>query len=171
MSFLKNTSSLFSPLPCSGASNLGKIFPNFSPEIVTSSSVLDYRLTSIMVKEIPRKVAAFFPRRLFLFDSNNGPFPGHSSLGQMKDSSVQVPTCGLLVQYLAKGHRLDFNNFPWDNLNSGRILAHWRLFESDPINGPSPGHFNLGQMVHLFRSPTYGLRLLVGAISGQGPKA
>ena len=27
------------------------------------------------------------------------------------------------VPYLAKGPRPDFNNCPWDNLNSGRILA------------------------------------------------
>ena len=33
---------MFSPLPHSGASNLGKIYANFSGEIVTSSSVLDH---------------------------------------------------------------------------------------------------------------------------------
>ena len=45
VSFLKNTSSFsFSPLPYSGASNLGKINANFSGEIVTSWSVLDHRV-------------------------------------------------------------------------------------------------------------------------------
>ena len=50
------------------------------------------------------------------------------------------------VQYLAKGPRLDFKNCPWDNLNSGHILAHRCLLESDSNNGLSPGHSNLGQM-------------------------
>ena len=44
------------------------------------------------------------------------------------------------------GPRLDFNNCPWDNLNNDCILTHWRLFESDSNNGPSPGFCNLGQM-------------------------
>ena len=44
VSFLKNASSLsFSPLSYSGASNLGKIYANFSMEIVTSSAVLDHQ--------------------------------------------------------------------------------------------------------------------------------
>ena len=45
VSFLKNTGSfsLF-PFICSGASNLGKIYANFSREMVTSSSVLDHRV-------------------------------------------------------------------------------------------------------------------------------
>ena len=30
------------------------------------------------------------PRRLFESDSNNGPSSGHSNLGQMEDTSVQV---------------------------------------------------------------------------------
>ena len=39
VSFLENTSSFsFSPLPYSGASNLGKIYANSSGEILTSSS-------------------------------------------------------------------------------------------------------------------------------------
>ena len=38
-----------------------------------------------------------FPRRLFLFDSNNDLSLGQSNLGQMEGISVQVPTCGLLV--------------------------------------------------------------------------
>ena len=41
------------------------------------------------------------------------------------------------------GSRLDFNNYPWDNLNNSCILTHQRLFEN---NGPSPGLCNLGQM-------------------------
>ena len=43
----------------------------------------------------------YCPRHLFESDSNNGPSPGHSNLGQMEDTSVQVPTCGLLVSALA----------------------------------------------------------------------
>ena len=71
----------------------------------------------------------FAHRRLFEYDSNNGPSSGHSNLGQMEDTSVQVPTCGILMSSISgQGSRLDFNNCPWDNLNSGRILAHRRLF-------------------------------------------
>ena len=44
VSFLKRQAHfLFSLLPYSRASNLGKIYANFSGEIVTSSSVLDHR--------------------------------------------------------------------------------------------------------------------------------
>ena len=50
------------------------------------------------------------------------------------------------VQYLTKGPKLDFNNCLWDNLNSGCILAHRRLFHFDSNNGPSPSHSSLGQM-------------------------
>ena len=65
----------------------------------------------------------------------------------MEDTSVQLPTYGLLVNaILAKGPRLAFNNCPWANFNSGRILAPRCLFESDSNNGPPPSHSNLGQM-------------------------
>ena len=47
------------------------------------------------------------------------------------------------MPYLAKSRRADFNNGLEGDSNSGPILAPWRLFESDPNNGPSPGHFNL----------------------------
>ena len=50
------------------------------------------------------------------------------------------------MQYLAKGPRLDFNNCPWANLNSGRILAQRCLFESDWNNGSPPSHSNIGQV-------------------------
>ena len=55
-------------------------------------------LTSIMVQGITRLVAAVIaPRRLSESDSKIAPSPGHSNLGQMEDTSVHVPTCGLLV--------------------------------------------------------------------------
>ena len=45
VSFLKNTSSFsFSPFHYSRTSNLGKIYANFSGEVVTSLSVLDHRV-------------------------------------------------------------------------------------------------------------------------------
>ena len=40
----------FSPRPYSGASNLGKIYANFSGEIVTSSSILDHRVRFQVLK-------------------------------------------------------------------------------------------------------------------------
>ena len=59
-------------------------------------------LTSIMVQEITRLVAAFIaPRCLSESDSNNDPSPGHSSLGQMECTSVQVPTCGHLLSAIS----------------------------------------------------------------------
>ena len=61
---------------------------------------------------------------LFESNSNNGPSPGQSNIGRMEDTSVQVPTCGLLVSEIPNQlPRLDFNNGPGDNSNSGRILA------------------------------------------------
>ena len=47
------------------------------------------------------------------------------------------------VPYLAKGPGLTSIMTRKDS-NCGRILGHWRLFESDFNNGTSPGHFNLG---------------------------
>ena len=87
------------------------------------------------------------PWRLFESELNNGPSPRHSNLGSDGSTFVQVPTCGLLVSAISgQGPRLDFNSCPWDNLNSGRILVHRRLFESDSNNSSSPGHSNLGQL-------------------------
>ena len=47
------------------------------------------------------------------------------------------------VPYLPKGCRLDFNNGPVGDSNSGSALDPGRLFESDSNNGPSLGHSNL----------------------------
>ena len=123
-----------------------------------------------MVQGITRIVVAFFLlRHLFGSNSNNGPSPGQSNIGQMEDTSVQVPTCGLLVSAISgQGPRLDFNNGPGDNSNSGRIFAHRRSFESNS-KAPLQVIPILGQMEDtLFRSPTYGL--LVSAMSGQLPR-
>ena len=61
VSFLKNTTSFsFCPLPYSRASNLSKIFANFSREIVTSSSVLDHR-TEIFKSSICFIISVRFP--------------------------------------------------------------------------------------------------------------
>ena len=60
VSFLKNTSSFsFSPLPYSGASDLGKIYANFSGEIVTSSSVLIHRDIITLSELIPGELLTF----------------------------------------------------------------------------------------------------------------
>ena len=76
---------------------------------------------------------------------NNGPFAGHSDLesdGRYFCSGFPLMV-SWWVQYLAKGPRPDFNNGPWDNLKSGRILGSRRLFETDLNNGLSPGHSSL----------------------------
>ena len=85
------------------------------------------------------------PQRLFEPNLNNGPSPSHSS-----PVSDGVYICsGLLlvvswwVPYLYKGRRPDFNNSLGCDLNSGPVLAHRHLFESDSNYGPSLGHSNL----------------------------
>ena len=74
------------------------------------------------------------------------------------------------VSYLAKGPRPGFSNDPGDNVNCGRILAFpRRLFELDSIMAPSQANpILVRKKILLFRHPTNGL--LVGAISGQGPR-
>ena len=60
------------------------------------------------------------PRRLFKFDSNNGPSPGHFNLVSDRVTSVQA---GFPVgAILAKGCRLDLNNGLGSGSNSGSIL-------------------------------------------------
>ena len=91
----------------------------------------------------------FAPWHLFESNSNNGPIPRpiqYWSDGRYSCSGVPPPMVSWWVQYLAKGPRPDFNNCPWDDLNSGRILAHQRLFESNLNNGLSPSQSNLGTL-------------------------
>ena len=59
VSFLKNTSSFFSPSSLFWSFESGKNLCQFFS--TTSSSVLDHRVTSTMVPGITRKVAAFLP--------------------------------------------------------------------------------------------------------------
>ena len=73
------------------------------------------------------------------------------------------------VPYLAKGPRPDFNNCPWDNLNSSHILASGVYSSLTQIMAPLQViPISVRGKIHPFRSPTYGL--IVGAISGQGPR-
>ena len=108
------------------------------------------------------------PWRLFESDSNNGPRPFQS----LSDGRYffRSPTYGLLVgAYLAKGPTPDFNNCPWDNLNSDRILALGVYSSLTQIMAPLQViPILVNWKIHLFRSPAYGL--LVNAISGQGPQ-
>ena len=91
------------------------------------------------------------PQHLFEFGLNNDPSPGNFSLGSDGSTSVHLNLWSpkILIIHLmsaVSGPRLDFNNFPWDNLNNSRNLTHRCLFVSDSNNSPSPGLCNLGQM-------------------------
>ena len=91
-----------------------------------------------------RIMPTFWPQHLFKFNSNNGPFPGHSNLGS--DGRYTCSSLLLMVwwvPYLNKGCRPDFNNGLGGYSNSSPVLTPWRLFESDSNNGPSPDHSNL----------------------------
>ena len=93
---------------------------------------------------VTRIVLSFWPQHLFKLNSNNGPSPGHSSLGsdgRYTCSSLQLMVCW--VSYLNKGLRPDSNNGLGSDSNNGPVLALWRLFESDTNNDLSPGHSNL----------------------------
>ena len=57
--YLESGNPVFSPLPYSRASNLGKVYANFSGEIVASSSALDHRAAAYHSRSILR-IAKFF---------------------------------------------------------------------------------------------------------------
>ena len=75
-------------------------------------------LTSIMVWEVTRIVALFWPQRLFQSDSNNGPSLGHSNF--VSDEVFICLSPPLMISwwlpYLAEGPMPDFNNGPENDL-------------------------------------------------------
>ena len=93
---------------------------------------------------VNRIVPTFWPQHLFKFNSNNGPSPGHSSLGSDGRYTCLdlLLTVSWWVPHLPKDCRPDFKNGLGGDSNSGAVLAPQRLFESNSNNGP-PGHSNL----------------------------
>ena len=108
---------------------------------------------------VTRIVPRFWPQHLFKLRSNNGPSPGHSSLG----SDGRYTCSGLLlmvswwVPYLPKGCRPDFNNGLGGDSNSGPVLAPSVYLSSTRIMAPPQATPILCQMksTYLFRSPIY----------------
>ena len=93
--------------------------------------------------------------------------PGHSNPGQMEDTSAIMVSWW--VPYLAKSPWPDFNNCPWDNLNSGRILVPGVYSSLTQIMAPLQVISILVKWkIHMSRSPHYELR--VGAYLAKGPR-
>ena len=87
-------------------------------------------------------------RRLFESNSNKGPSPGHSNLGQMEDTMFRSPSYGWSpgeCRYLASCPGLTSIMAQWI---TRKVPAFWpqHLFESSWNNEPSPGHSNLGTL-------------------------
>ena len=81
------------------------------------------------------------PWHLFEFDLNNDPSPGNFSLGSAESTSFHFNLWSLkiLIIYLMSaisGRRLDFNNYPWDNLNNDRILTQRHYLSQTQIMAP-----------------------------------
>ena len=106
---------------------------------------------------ITRIVAAFLSPAFFESDSNNGPSPGHSNLGQMEDTPVQVshlwspggsnicPRASGLTLIMAQGIT--------------QIVAAFgpqRLFDSNSNNDPSPRPFQSWNAKEDYHSLYYG---------------
>ena len=116
------------------------------------------------------------PQCLFECDSNNAPPPHPQAipiLCQMESHLFRSPTYGFLAGSISGQRAAGLTSImAWEVTQIvPPILAPQRSFESDSINGPSPGQFELRSYGRYTCSGLPINGLLVGAISSQGPQA